>query len=312
MRTNLLIRVLFGLLLSPGLLTAQSPPPTPPPQPPAEPDDEGLTVRGSSVGYIDTAAVGNQVRFRSDFGYRFPFPNRAEFFYAKSRPNGPGLPQPERSIDFQDLTVYGEKTLFPGVSAFVETGARFLNPEINANTAGWSDSAVGMKYAFYSSDNLLGTFQFRTYVPTGDAGRGLGTRHVSLEPGLLGFGKLTDRLGLAGELRYWIPVGGTDFAGSVLRYGLGTRYDLWERAPVRFAPTVEFIGWTVLAGQQSRLAPVGTSVPQSAAGVTVVNVKVGARVDVGDRLGFYAGYGRAMTGEEWYADIFRIEMRWLY
>jgi hypothetical protein len=222
------------------------------------------------------------------------------------------LPQPERSIDFQDLTVYGETTLFPSVSAFVETGARFLNPEVNANTAGWSDSAVGMKYAFYSSDDMQGTFQFRTYVPTGDTGRGLGTGHVSLEPGLLGFRKLTDRLGLAGELRYWIPVGGTDFAGSVLRYGVGTRYDLWERGSIRVSPTLEFIGWTALAGQQSQLAPDGSVVPQSAAGVTVVNVKVGARVDVSDRLGFYAGYGRAVTGEQWYSDVLRIEMRWLY
>jgi hypothetical protein len=308
----MLVRVLFGLLLFPEVLPAQSSPPAPPLAPPSEPDDEGLTVRGSSVGYIDTAAVGNQVRFRSDFGYRFPFPNRAEFFYAKSRPSGPGLPQPERSIDYQDLMVYGETTLFPRVSTFVETGARFLNPDVNANTSGWSDSAVGLKYAFYSGDDTLGTFQFRTYVPTGDAGRGLGTRHVSLEPGLLGFSRLTDRLGLAGELRYWIPIGGTDFAGSVLRYGIGTRYDLWDWGAVRFTPTVEFVGWTVLAGRQSRLAPDGTAVPQSAAGVTVVNVKVGARIDVSDRLGFYAGYGRALTGEQWYADIFRIEMRWLY
>lgn len=74
-------------------------------------EDEGLTLRGTSVGYIDTTTTGNQLLVRSDFGYRFAFPNRAEFFYAKSRPNGPELPRAERSIDFQNLTVHAESRL---------------------------------------------------------------------------------------------------------------------------------------------------------------------------------------------------------
>jgi len=44
----------------------------------------------------------------------------------------------------------------------------------------------------------------------------------------------------------------------------------------------------------------------------VVNLKVGARVDFGDRFGVYAGYGRAVTGDRWYRDVFRVEFRWLY
>jgi hypothetical protein len=49
-----------------------------------------------------------------------------------------------------------------------------------------------------------------------------------------------------------------------------------------------------------------------AAGTSIVNVKVGYRLDVGERFGFYAGYGRAVTGEHWYTDTFRLEGRWLY
>jgi hypothetical protein len=295
-----------------------SPPqPAPPPSPvlstnPPRDPVERLSLRGSSLGYIDPAAPANQVFFRSDFAYQFPFPNRAEMFYAQARPGGPGLPFPERSVDFQDLTLHVEHAFGQRVSVFVEGGARFLNPEVNANASGMSDTNVGFKYAFFSGENGIASFQFRTYIPTGNATLGLGTSHVSLEPGLLGFTRLTDRLGLGGELRYWIPVGGTDFAGTVLRYGLGFRYDLWANGRIRVAPTAEFVGWTVLGGKQSQLQPNGDAALQGAAGVTVVNAKFGVRVDVGDRLGFYAGYGRAITGATWYRDVVRLEARWLY
>lgn len=315
---TLLLVIAVPIIVCPPL-PAQPPPPAPsaepppaPPPPPPDPDDGGLTVRGSSVGYIDTAAPGNQLFVRSDFGYRFAFPNRAEFFYPKGRPGGPGLPGPERSVDFQDLTVHAERQLGPRASAFVEGGARFLNPQVNPNTAGPSDSAVGFKYALLTGGGRLASFQLRTYIPTGNPNKGLGTNHVSLEPALLGFARATDRLGLAGELRYWVPVGGTDFAGSVLRYGVGARYDLWRWGRVRVAPTAEAIGWTVLAGRQSQLGPDGTAPVQGAAGTSIVNAKVGARVDVGERLGFYTGYGRAITGERWYTDVLRLELRWLY
>ena len=143
------------------------------------------------------------------------------------------------------------------MSVFVEGGARLLNPEVNGDTSGLSDMNVGFKYAFLTSQDGLASFQLRTYIPTGNPNLGLGTSHVSLEPGLLGFTRLTDRLGLGGELRYWIPVGGTDFAGSVLRYGVGAAYDLWDNGRVRIAPTLEFIGWTVLGGKQSQLQQSG-------------------------------------------------------
>jgi hypothetical protein len=286
------------------------PPPTAPP-PPAEDDDEGLTVRGSSVGYIDTAAPGDQLILRSEFGYDFRFPSRAEFFYAQGRPRGPGLPLPERSIDYQHLTVYAETLLGPRASVFVEGGVRFLNPEVNANAAGFGDMNVGFKYAVLTGEFGVATFQFRTYIPSGDPHHGLGTSHASLEPGLLGFARLTDRLGLAGELRYWVPVGGTDFAGSVLRYGLGFRYDLWQAGQLRVAPVAEVIGWTVLAGKQPHPTPAGVTVV-GAAGTSIVNVKVGGRLDLTDRAGLYLGYGRAITGERWYTDVLRLDFRWLY
>ncbi|HKB01879.1 MAG TPA: hypothetical protein VKD90_06645, partial [Gemmataceae bacterium] len=286
-------------------------PPPPPPPPPTLPEG-GFTLLDSSVGYIDPAVPADQLRLRADFGYDFRTPTRAEFFYPRTRPLGPGLPEPERAVDFQDYTLYLEKMVGSNWSVFAEGGVRALNPDLNDNHTGLADANVGFKCAFLADECQVWTFQFRTYLPTGAAGRGLGTHHVSLEPALLGFVRLTHDLGLAAELRYWCPVGGTDFAGDVVRYGLGLRYDLWQSADWRLAPVVEAVGWSVIGGQESRLMPDGTVAVLDSGGTNVLNLKVGARLDVGERAGFYAGYGRALTGQRWYADVVRIEFRWLY
>jgi hypothetical protein len=294
-----------------------APPPTPvPPPPPAPPlpppEEGGFTTRDTSVGYIDSALPASQIALRYTAGYRFDFPNRAEFFYARPQPLGPGLPLPERSIDFQEITAILEAAGGPRWSAFLELPVRFLNPEVNDNAAGLGDLDAGFKYAFWLDCSGVATFQLRAYAPSGDPHRGLGTNHASLEPALLLYKPLAERLGFVGELRYWVPLGGTDFAGDVIRYGIGLRYDLVQTESLRLAPVIEAIGWTVLSGKQSRLMPDGTVSLDDATGVSVVNLKLGYRLDVGERFGMYAGYGRALTGDRWYSDIVRVEMRWLY
>lgn len=278
-------------------------PPPPPPPPPLR--DDALPIRDSSVGYIDPAAPADQIRLRTDFGYNFRNPNRAEFFYGK------GLPRAERSVDFADQTLYLETTIGPCASLFVESGVRFLNPDRNDNTAGLGDTNVGFKYALYMDACSILTAQVRTYLPTGAESRGLGTGHVSVEPALLGFVRLSEDLGLAGEVRYWCPIDGTDFAGAVLRYGLGLRYDAVRTDDLLVAPTLEAIGWTVLDGRETQFQPNGTGLVRDVDQMTIVNLKAGVRVDVG-RAGMYVGYGRAVTGSKWYEDIVRVEFRWLY
>ena len=71
---------------------------------------------------------------------------------------------------------------------------RFLNPEVNADHNGIGDMNAGFKYAFIRDPDLIATFQFRTYVPTGDPHLGLGNDHVSLEPALLVWKPITERL----------------------------------------------------------------------------------------------------------------------
>jgi hypothetical protein len=148
-------------------------------------------------------------------------------------------------------------------------------------------------------------------VPTGDADRRLGTDHVSLEPALLAFRRLSDRLRIETELRYWQPIGGTDFAGSIIRYGLGLSWG--ERPPCNawINPVAEVVGWTVLYGKESIFPPL-PPVTANAAGDTIVNVKLGLRAGMGNRWDAYVGYGRPLTGEVWYQDIYRLELRLLF
>jgi hypothetical protein len=118
---------------------------------------------------------------------------------------------------------------------------------------------------------------------------------------------------LEGEFRYWIPIDGSDFAGDVLRYGLGLTYVLYDSCKCRILPVGEVVAWTVLNGNQ--LTP--DQGIQPAGDDTIVNGKLGVRVGFGNVYEpglmsgseIYIGYGRALTGDVWYEDIVRIEYR---
>jgi hypothetical protein len=270
------------------------------------PDAEGgPTTRDSGVGYIDSAVPFSQFRLRYDDAFHNNRPTRAEFFYAKGQPpGGPGLPKPETFVDYQDISSYLEIAADNRMSAFIEAPVRFLNPQINQDATGFADMNAGFKYAFFQNPDWIMTGQFRTYIPTGDAHLGLGTRHVSLEPAFLFNHNLASWLLLEGEFRYWIPVGGTDFEGDVIRYGLGLTFGRRQADHFWVTPVTEVVGWTVLGGKESA----GTTII-SAAGDTIVNFKVGVRFGLGDRADIYTGYGRPLTGDVWYKDIFRVEFR---
>jgi hypothetical protein len=279
---------------------------------------ETVAVASSAVGYIDSAIPRTEFRFRFDAAYDDNRPDRAEFFYAKCGcfrtapvgkgfdPNAPGPPKPETSIDYQELSSYLELAVNDRISGFVELPVRFLNPEQNNNASGIGDMNAGFKYAIEACPDRFITFQFRAYFPTGDAGQGLGNDHVTLEPGLLLYQRLSDRLSLEAELKDWIPVDGTDFAGNILRYGVGLDYDAYQTHKLRLTPVLEFVGWTVL-GAKELLFPEG--ITKDASGDTILNLKVGVRATYQGRHSLYAGYGRALTGDVWYKDVLRLEYR---
>jgi hypothetical protein len=190
--------------------------------------------------------------------------------------------------------------------------ARLINPELNANDAGFADLDAGFKFAFIQSEDQVATFQFRTYAPTGDSRRGLGTNHVTVEPALLLYNKLVDRFGVESELRLWTPIGGTDFAGEIVRYGIGLHYDLVKASQHTITPVAEFVGWTILDGKETVVPPSGAAFIHDAGGETILNAKLGVFLKFGDRADVYAGYGRPLTGDRWYENTVRLQFRLFY
>jgi hypothetical protein len=259
-------------------------------------------------GYIDNAVPYTMFRLRYDAAYRDNRPDRAEFFYPKCGcfPGGRGPRLPETNVDFQDITSYLEYAFGQRLSLFADVPVRFLNPEMNENTAGLSDVTAGFKFAIIADKGRWLTFQTRTFFPTGDGSKGLGTDHYSLEPALLTYWRLGDRWAVAGEFRDWIPIGGTDFAGNVLRYGVGLSYDVYRCGNLQVTPVGEMVGWTVLSGKEFDALQ---GIVFDAAGDTIINAKIGVRTYFGEHNSVYLGYGRALTGEVWYKDVLRLEYR---
>ncbi len=292
------------------------------------------TLAGQSYapGYIDWAMPRTLFRLRFDAGFDNNRPDRAEFFYAQCgcNPGGPGPGNPAAgggaarvngSVDYQDIRGYLEIASSERFSVFGEVPVRFLQGAgagqgtlPGGDEAGISDLEAGFKYALSTDPSGFLTFQFKTYIPTGNASQGLGTDHVSLEPGLLFQSQLSENVTLFSELRDWIPVSGStfdgeDYSGNVLRYGLGLGVTTYENSSIRVTPIVEAVGWSVLDGQvlnTDNLAA-GAAAVESAR-TTIVNGKLGLRTTFkSNNSSLYLGYGHALTGQRWYEDIFRLE-----
>jgi hypothetical protein len=266
----------------------------------------------TSVGYIDSALPLTQFRLRYDAGNGDNRPERADFFYPA---NGLG-PFQEPRVNYQEASAYLEWAPIPRFSGFVELPYRWIDPEVNADHRGISDMNAGFKFAMLHDPDQVLTFQMRTYLPTGSATDGLGTHHISLEPALLFYQRLSECWTLEAELRDWIPVQAgdpEDFSGNVLRYGVGVSYLAFQAPRVRVSPVGELVGWTLLSGKDERDGEVG----MPAAGETIVNAKLGVRIGLGElsqpgdtgKADLYIGYGRALTGDVWYKNILRVELR---
>jgi hypothetical protein len=299
-------------------------------------------LSGSSTGYVENAIIGSQIRIRFDAGFGEDDPDLAEFFYAKCGcfrelgvdPKAPG-PAPkvdpdslataqiiETGIDFQELRLEVEYAPRPRLSVFGMLPVRSIQPEVNGNATGIGDITGGFKLGLVATPEQAVTFQFRTYTNSGNARKGLGTHHWSLEPALLYHGALTERFAAAAEFGAWLPIKGSlaipadsskHFAGHVLRFGVGASYDAFSRPGLRLTPVLELVGWHVLDGYVTRTSDgtVQTGSLNRAAGTKIMNLKLGGRLTLRERTSVYLGYGHALTKRDWYSDILRLEYRYV-
>ncbi len=274
--------------------------------------DPELSIRESFMGWIDAAAPRSLMGLRFESTWNNVQPMRAEYYHPQGGiPGAVGFPLPETRVSYQDLTTFTEYRIAPWLSVFVEAPYRWLSGEINGDQSGSSDMRYGMKIVTWNDQKAIATVLMRIYQPSArDAS--LGTGHWSLEPGLLAAYRFNQNLLIEGEFRYWIPLNGTDFSGDILRYGIGASWGQRKSSGLWYAPVVEGIGWTVLRGKTMIASSPDLFTIQDASGQTTVNAYLGLRWGYGANLDFYAGYGRAFTGNYWQRDLFRFEIRYVY
>jgi hypothetical protein len=301
----------------------------------------------SKTGYIDSAIVGSQARFRLDLGFNNTRPDRGEFFWGKCGcyrqlaldPLAPGPAAPlaggdpqttpfiESSVDHVDLWFSAEYRVNQRFSGFVEGLIRSTSPQIGEGGTGVGDLTVGLKAVILERTEEWVTFQLKTTLPTGDPVAGRSTGNTSWEPGILYLREIAERATVAGELRAHFPVGGSSddgvaalsggqqggggYASTVIRYGIGGSYDINPGYAVVVTPVVELVGWSAVNGYAIRSVD-GTlaTLAVESAERTIVNLKLGARL-AWDRYpgSVYVGWGTTLTSAWWYENIVRFEYR---
>lgn len=182
-RTNFSLRLVHAVTLAAFLVGAGS-------TCAQDADDDPVSIGDSGAGYIDSAVIGNNARFRFDAAYDSNKPNRGEFIWAWTPPSANGPGRAESRVDYQRLSAYVEWAPSDDFSVFVDAPAVLSNPTINDNTAGFGDMEAGFKMAVCRECNTLVTFQMKTYLPTGDEKSGMGTARTgshSRENSAIGF-----------------------------------------------------------------------------------------------------------------------------
>ncbi|MBL8800307.1 MAG: hypothetical protein JNM56_40885, partial [Planctomycetia bacterium] len=144
----------------------------------------------NSAFFVDAARPVTQMRLRYDAGFGMVFPDRAEYFWARQGQGGKGPPRIETKLDYDELTLYMEGAA-ARIGIFVETPYRSITAETNGHFAGFGDIVLGTKSLLLDCELMQVSFQLKTFIPSGNFLKGLGTGHVSLEPSLLWAIKLT-------------------------------------------------------------------------------------------------------------------------
>jgi hypothetical protein len=225
------------------------------------------------------------------------------------------------NLNFGQLYILGEFAPSEKFSVFAQLPFRFLRPDTFVpgtgsfgNQNGLSDITFGAKGALISKPERQLTAQLQIGTPTGDAAKGLGTNHATIEPSLLYEERPNDRFAFEAEFGDVIPTSGSagvptssadNFSASVIYYGIGPSYEAYRSPALSIVPVVELVGWHVTGGFQTP----SNSTDSAAGGWDIVNIKFGARLMFKDHSSMYIGYGHALTSDSWYNNILRLEYR---
>ena len=265
-----------------------------------------------------------QMRLRYDEGWNMPFPDKSEFFMPRSDgPKGKGPPQTVPAIFDGNLATFREGHMYTEAaigrfSTWIDMPYRDVSFKEYDGHSGFGDLSIGTKSMLLDCELLQFTFEMNTFTPTGNFTRGLGTGHLSLEPGLLAALKLLPETYLQSEIAYRFPLGGDQaFEGAVFHYHLSLNQLLWHCGhDIQLIGTAEFNGWEFLGGQftgpgDTPAANVDLAVSGSPV-ADVFNLGPGARLVICDKIDFgVAAYFNVSSGSiaKEYLDA---EFRWRF
>jgi hypothetical protein len=256
-----------------------------------------------------TQPMGN-FRWRTEAVENLGFPDRSEYFW--SRP-GRG-PLPEVSLDYQEFRFLLEL----GSGAFslgTDVPIRLLNPVVNENTNGVGDIQLIQKTRMMDGNRWQMTQLLRTTFNNGNPRKGLGSGHVSMEPGMLFRFKYSDLTYLHSEIKMSFPIGGDPMAAApLLKWGIGVSTIWYETDTVAWLPTLEFTNLWFLDGLKTY--PDGTAVDVEAEGAFLLTPGLRCVCDTGGDLGVVElGFSSPVqfnTVDGWYDFSLRLDLRFIF
>lgn len=278
----------------------------------ADPCYEPRWVAGANAAlFVEPARPQTMLRLRWDSGRNMTQPDRSEVYWAQIGTKGPG--RPETSVDNNELFLYSEAAT-GRFSFFTELSFRGWEGQVNGSGSGFGDMRIGTKTLMIDTEYVQLTLMFRTFLPTGSAGKGAGTGHVSLEPALIMAAKLHPDTYFQGQIGQWIPISGSPgAAGGVLRYSAAINH-IMARAFVdsQFIATLEFTGECFEGG--SYTAPPaeqtgGALIRRQSSGGNYFGFGPGFRWVMSDRCDFGVGVNFAVSRESFAAQFYRTEFR---
>jgi hypothetical protein len=294
--------------------------------------------------FVDTVRPATQIRLRADFASMYQFPDKDEFFWAQQNKKGPSFPKGapglvpaapgagmagvapagtpagaaagtmapgESNVDYSRAYLYNEVAV-ARFSMFTEINYQSVTPTIYPGDGGFGDMTVGTKSLLLDCELIQVTFQFKTYIPTGNFTRGLGTGHVSLEPSLLQSLKLTPTTYLQSQLAFWGPIGGTPgFQDPILHYHFSLNQLLWSCGKdVQLIGTAELNGYVLMGGAYT--SPL-TGLPAPADAVDqILQVGPGLRLSVCNKIDFGGAVATQVSRDRMEKTLGRIEFRWRF
>jgi hypothetical protein len=261
---------------------------------------------------IDPAQPFNNFRIRTAIGYNMRLPDRAEYFWAKTQ-TGKGPPKGESTIDYQAARLRME-TGAKKFSTSFEVPIIAIDPENNQNHAGLGDLRLATKTVILEGKEWMLTQFMGFQFATGNAAAGLGTGHVSMEPGLLFRNRMREQTWMHGEFKFLFPLGADPMhGGQVLKFATGFNTVWSDTDKSAWVPSLELSAFSVLNGMATPTSGIPRAVDNDA--MFYITPGLHYAVDRGGDFGLFdvgTAVSIATSSERFTDSTWIFDMRWAW